>query len=497
MKVLGVIASYGHTNDPFLQRILQGYRRMRYAVDIIVLSNIPRNLGPDIQVVVSVPNGDPWSLPFPHKKIFADRLNDYDLFIYSEDDVLVTEQNLDAFLRETEILPEDEIAGFLRAETDAQGRLYYIDAHSHFHWDPASVRSRGKSTFAFFTNEHAAFYMLTREQLRRAIQSGGFLVEPHEEKYDLLVTAATDPYTQCGFKKMICVSHLDDFTVLHLPNKKHKGRPYDERSEFCKQIEALLEVQKKGCPKTTLFETGSKVARGKWSKSYYEPYDPFSGPQTILPDIASHVPSGARSVLSVGCGWGAMEAQLVRRGMRVVGIPLDPVIAACAEAKGVEVVYGDFEAARNKLSSERFDCVLMSYVLHLVPDPLRVLSSFTELLSAQGCVVVSVPNFAQVGVIWKRMRRESQYKELGIYENTGLHLTTHRVISKWFQCCDLKVDRMADLVPKRAHWAYRLSLGLAGRALASDFIAVGKRRQSAFFDGPIGALSRRAARLQN
>jgi 2-polyprenyl-3-methyl-5-hydroxy-6-metoxy-1,4-benzoquinol methylase len=474
MKVLAVIASYGHTNNLFLQRALQEYRRMRYAVDIIVLSNIPKNLGPDIQVVVGLPNGDPWSLPFAHKKIFADRANDYDLFLYSEDDVLVTERNLDAFLRTAATLPQDEIAGFLRTETDEQGRLYYIDAHSHYHWEVGSVRSRGEYTFAFFTNEHAAFYLLTRDQLKRAIQSGGFLVGPHEEKYDLLVTAATDPYTQCGFKKMICVSHLDDFTVLHLPNKKHNGRPYEERLEFHKQIEALLKAQKNGTPRTMLFEPDSKVGRGKWAKSYYEPYDPFSGRQTILPDIVSHVPSGVRSVLSVGCGWGGIEAELVRRGIRVVGIPLDPVIAACAEAKGVEVVDSDFEAARNKLASERFDCVLMSYVLHLVPDPLHVLSSFTELLSAQGCVVVSVPNFAQVGVVWRRMRRDPQYRELGNYENSGLHLTTHRVIGKWFQSCDLRVDKMVDLVPKQARWAYRLSPELAGPALASDFIAIGR-----------------------
>ena len=61
--------------------------------------------------------------------------------------------------------------------------------------------------------------LLTREQLRKAIQSEGYLVGPHQNKYDLLVTAATDPYTQCGFRKLVCISHIEDFFIAHLPNK--------------------------------------------------------------------------------------------------------------------------------------------------------------------------------------------------------------------------------------------------------------------------------------
>jgi SAM-dependent methyltransferase len=475
VKVLAAIASYGHTNNPFLQRVLQEYRRMRYAVDIIVLSNIPKNLGPDIQVVVGLPNGNPWSLPFGHKKIFANRLNDYDLFLYSEDDVLVTERNLDAFLRTAEALPHDEIAGFLRAERDGQGRLYYIDAHSHYHWEVGSVRSRGEYTFASFTNEHAAFYLLTRDQLRRAIQSGGFLVGPHEEKYDLLVTAATDPYTQCGFKKMICVSHLDDFTVLHLPNKKHKGRRYEERSEFYKQIEALLKVQKNGSPKTMLFEPDSKVGRGKWSKSYYEHHDPFSDHPPIQAEITSCIPKNVRSVLSIGCGWGETEGRLVEKGVRVVGVPMDSVIAACAEAKGVEIVYGSFDEARKRLMNERFDCVLMSNVLHLVPDPFHVLSSFKELLSAQGRVLVIVPNLAYLGVLWRRFRWHREYKDLASYDKSGVHLTSHRLIRKWFERCHLKVEKTVDIVPKWGRLAHSLLPGMAGHHLARKFITVGQK----------------------
>src|SRR5208283_4799703 len=117
-----------------------------------------------------------WCLPFAHKQIFADRLNTYDLFIYSEDDTLITEKNICAFLRVSAALPADEIPGFLRFEQTEDGSINYPEIHGHFHWDPQTVRSRSKYTLAFFTNEHSACYILTREQLRRAIASKGYLV---------------------------------------------------------------------------------------------------------------------------------------------------------------------------------------------------------------------------------------------------------------------------------------------------------------------------------
>ena len=78
-------------------------------MDIVVLSNIKKDVGQETELLVGMPNKDPWSLPFAHKQVFADRLNNYDLFLYSEDDVLVTEKNIRAFLRAVDVLPENEI----------------------------------------------------------------------------------------------------------------------------------------------------------------------------------------------------------------------------------------------------------------------------------------------------------------------------------------------------------------------------------------------------
>src|SRR5689334_14618755 len=113
-RLLVVIASYGTKNDQFLARVLAEYRAMRYHVDIVVLSNVQKDLGQDVEVRVGLPAKDPWSLPFGHKHIFASRRDAYDLYLYTEDDMLVTERNIEAFRRVGDLLPVDEVAGFFQ-----------------------------------------------------------------------------------------------------------------------------------------------------------------------------------------------------------------------------------------------------------------------------------------------------------------------------------------------------------------------------------------------
>jgi len=89
MKALFVIANYGTGNDRYLFLVLEQLRAMKYDTHVVVTSNIPKNLGPCIEVIVGLPTRNPRSLPFAHKQIFADRRGEYDLFIYGEDDILV------------------------------------------------------------------------------------------------------------------------------------------------------------------------------------------------------------------------------------------------------------------------------------------------------------------------------------------------------------------------------------------------------------------------
>jgi 2-polyprenyl-3-methyl-5-hydroxy-6-metoxy-1,4-benzoquinol methylase len=464
VRILVVIASHGTRNDRYLAQLIAEYQSMSYTVDISVLSNIHKDVGRDIEVRVGLPAKNSRSLPFGHKNMLANRVNGYDLFIYSEDDTLISEKNIDAFLKVTEALAADEIAGLMRSETADDGTRYFCDVHGPYHWDPASVRQRKDYTIAHFTNEHSACFILTRRQLERAIESGGFLVEPHDGKYDLLETAATDPYTQCGFKKVIPISHFEEFVIPHLPNK-YIGKLGLKQSELHAQIETLLNIGNSSVATYSLFETETNLAGAAYSKDYYEP---------VSPEVVSAIPDGVQSVLSIGCGWGATERALATKGIDVVAVPVDPVIACHAGVEGVRIVQGDFRRAREQLEGERFDCLLLSNVLQFVKDPAETLSSFASLLESDGVAVVVVPNFMRVTNVRNRIRN-GHYKELEGYEKTAVHPTSRRIIRKWFSDAGLKNEKIIDVLSGRAQTASRLTLGLAARFFASEVIAVARR----------------------
>jgi 2-polyprenyl-3-methyl-5-hydroxy-6-metoxy-1,4-benzoquinol methylase len=454
LRILVAIASYGTGNDHYLRRLIAEYRSMPFHIDIVVLSNLEKDFGPEIECLVGLPDRNPWSLPFAHKTLFADRADQYDAFIYSEDDILIEEINIRAFLQITPLLKSDEIAGFLRIEkATEQERKSYPDMHGFFHWDSRSIRVRGGHVLARCTNDHAACYILTKMQLRRAIDSGGFLVGVHEEKYDLLCTAATDPYTQCGMTKLIPVSKIDDFCVHHMSNK-YVGKMGIDESEMLAQISAILRIARDSQPQHTLFKTETGLSRAIYSKEYYEPIDH---------DAIEMIPQTARRVLSVGCGWGATERFLVQRGFHVVAIPLDPIISTSAAAAGVKLVSeSGLREIAERLRQETFDCVLYLNVLHICEDPTALLSTLNESLAPEVKIIIRSPNMLSArglrnllgDVAFRRLLRQKRLEH-------GVYLSSVGTMRDWCDRSSMTIDGIVTPLAKSddgtlGRWAARI-----------------------------------------
>ncbi len=430
IRLLVVIASFGMKNIEFLKKIIRRYKRMTMDVDIVVTSEAPKKLESGVKLVVGLPCKDPWSLPFAHKKIFAEYVDQYDLFAYSEDDMEVTEENILAFIRVTQKLTQNEIAGFLRYEVDKDGTLSLLDVHGPYHWKPNTVRRRGAHILAEFSNEHAAFFLLTRQQLKTAIASGGFIKNPYEGRHDMMCSAATDPYTSCGFQKIICISALDDFLVHHMSNR-YAGQMGIPLSSFREQIQTLMDIRKGIHPVSILCEVEPKVLQRNWYKSYYEPPDI---------ELLEMVPKDAKTILSVGCGWGATEAELKKRGYDVTALPLDSVIGAVAECLGLEMVYGTIEEGLRALQGRKFDCVIITNLLHLLPYPWQVLSDYTRLVGNGGALVISGPNFEFFPHLAKRFLAIGDYRKLRHFDRSGLHAHGIRTIRKQIEEAGFRVS---------------------------------------------------------
>jgi 2-polyprenyl-3-methyl-5-hydroxy-6-metoxy-1,4-benzoquinol methylase len=474
MKVLVCIASHGSRNDEYLHRLLDQYGNMPYEVKVVVLSNIEKPLPADVGLRVGAPTRNPWSLPFAHRQVFLDQKDEHDLFIYSEDDTLITQAHVVAFLETTLTLRDDEIAGFIRSEEGPDGALYYSTIHRHYHWDPRSVVVRAGATYAHLTNEHGACYMLTRGQLHRVIASGGFSTAPHEGKYDMLVSAATDPYTQCGLRKLLCISDLAKFTCRHLTNK-YVGKTGVEKRIVDLQIAALLDIAKGTLRATEPIPVDTKLPGSRWAKSYYEPCDDV---------LVSMVPPGARRVLSVGCGWGKTEEALMERGAEVTAVALDVVIGTVARSRGVNVAaVARPDDALPLDEPGAYDAILVSRMLHLLPDPVGTLRRLRSLLAPGGVIVASYPNLAHLAVRIKRVVGHPDVGGVGDYPRSGVHLTTPARVRRWLNAAGFAMRHVEARFSGRWHRYNKVTLGLARSMWAEEFAVVADRARLAGLAG--------------
>jgi len=412
IRLLVVIASYGLKNLELLKQVIRNYQCMDMDIDVVVISEAPKELDSSIKVVVGLPSKNPWSLPFAHKPIFAENVDNYDLFAYSEDDMEVTEKNIHAFLLATPSLKQDEIAGFLRYEVDESGSWSLPEVHGGYHWKPESVKQRGDYSIAEFTNEHAAFYLLTQAQLKTAIDSGGFLRPPYEGRHDMLCTAATDPYTSCGFHKVICVSALDDFLIHHLSNR-YTGEYGIPLSAFNEQIQTLIAISKGAHPASNLSRAESRMPHSAWSKNYYE---------RPIEEVLELVPDNIKTILSIGCGWGATEVKLKERGATVTAVPMDSIIGAVAARLGIDVIYGTLGECLKQLDDRAFDCVIMTNLLHLLPNPKDVVEQCSRFVRPGGAFVISGPNLGSTRVLAKRILGIGDYQKLRNFDESGIQL---------------------------------------------------------------------------
>ena len=194
-------------------------------------------------------------------------------------------------------------------------------------------------------------------------------------------------------------------------------------------------------------------------------------------DILELTPTDAKCVLSVGCGAGVTEGELVARGMQVVGIELNPSAAALARTRGLTVIEGDTGELGAALESYSFDCIIYADVLEHLTDPLAVLRQQIPRLRPGGTVIVSVPNFRELRVFWQLfVRGQIHYTDAGVLDRTHLRLTTRKMVLEWF--------RAVSIVPHK--WRYnrggRLARllwpwlpGIAKEFIAPQVVVVGKK----------------------
>jgi len=274
IKVLAVLVNYGEEQLRYLERVVSELKRFeKYSVTVIVNSNIPLSIS-GIDKVNVFQLEDYHLLPLTCRKTVWENRNDFDVFLYGENDHLFLEKHIDNHLYYSQILPKNRIAGLIQFESNGD-ELFYPGYHSGkgyvFEWDFKKVEEYKGKKFAYFSNLHQATFILTQEQLLRVGKKINFteLVEEGESEFKLKIKRKirhyfnikfqkkrllysvkckvnTDIYQFGGMKKMICISDFDQNLIHHLPNLYIEGEEGRKklRSDSKKMTDALKELLK-------------------------------------------------------------------------------------------------------------------------------------------------------------------------------------------------------------------------------------------------------------
>ncbi len=157
-------------------------------------------------------------------------------------------------------------------------------------------------------------------------------------------------------------------------------------------------------------------------------------------DVAKLIPYGCKSILEIGCGFGALGRVLIKRqNCCIDGIEINP--EAESHLKGVYRKYwiGDIERIQLDHGQE-YDCILLPDVLEHLINPWSTLSRLATLLSADGVVVASIPNVRNIGILYRLLvKGRWEYVESGLLDRGHLRFFTRSEIVHLFKNCGFEI----------------------------------------------------------
>jgi 2-polyprenyl-3-methyl-5-hydroxy-6-metoxy-1,4-benzoquinol methylase len=163
----------------------------------------------------------------------------------------------------------------------------------------------------------------------------------------------------------------------------------------------------------------------------------------VRDEIIAFVPSGAKSILDVGCSNGATGRELKGQDPSVRVVGLDISEAGVSKARSVyDAAYVcdlNLPDALSILGEEVFEVIIVPDVLEHLVDPSEALRSLTKHLSPKGVIVVSLPNIQHWSGLLTIAGGRFPREPAGLFDGTHLRWFTRREAENLFSDCGLDV----------------------------------------------------------
>ena len=199
-------------------------------------------------------------------------------------------------------------------------------------------------------------------------------------------------------------------------------------------------------------------------------HDSFNNSYTgVRQDLFKFLDGMYERVLDVGCATGANANYLKDEGLavEVTGIEYDINMSEIARANNDYFFCGDLnnENFRKKIvdNSTYFDLIIFGDILEHLVDPWSVLKEFSQLLSSEGIVLISLPNIQHIELfIQVFIKGKWPLNPRGIFDKTHLRWFTYKNVLDLVELSGLRIKhyeptyRSRDPMGSQFNWKYKI-----------------------------------------